>query len=168
MSLMLVVGAVVAVPTTASAKGPKEITKTVPATVEYFTYQKDAGNNTVSCGSVAVVQWQDPTANRFVGSYWVAHFYRNGVEDTLSGTPPFDNTMRWFDQTLHATGGNNWIRLETVTGGRAIGVGCSEFRAKQEARFGSTAWVTITGQEDRTDPEACKKARKAYRKATRR
>lgn len=169
MSLALAAGVLLTLPTSASAAAGKEITKTVPATVVYMTHSVPVtakgyeGYN--DCVSVAVAQWKDPTEHRFVGSSWVAHFYFNGTERTVASTPPFDNEMTLINKKVYATGGNNWIRIETSSGTRGPDKGCSEFLAGQQAKYGSTAWVTITGQEDRTNPDACKKARKAYKKA---
>ena len=67
---LLVVALLAALPATASAK---PIQKKVGATLLFQDATRPTDGN--NCGTQVVLQWKDPTANRFVGSSWVGHYF---------------------------------------------------------------------------------------------
>lgn len=165
---LLVVALLAALPATASAK---PIQKKVGATLLFQDATRPTDGN--NCGTQVVLQWKDPTANRFVGSSWVGHYFvtTRGVakEVTTVMTPPFQNKLTFLGVDFVATGGNNWWK---VGGGYRDGgtdaaaqAGCAAYHTKLQGIYGSQAWVIVTGEEDKSDSAECKKAEKAYDRA---
>lgn len=157
--------ALAALPSFASAKS---IQKKVGATIVY----KQATNpqNATNCGVVPILQWKDPTENRFVGSSWEGHYFYLGKEEVTRPVSPFHNKFTWLGVDFIATGGNNWWMLGDGTwqaGGTpaAAAEACAGFLTKAQQQFGSQAWVIVTGEEDRSNRAECKKAEKAYDQA---
>lgn len=164
---LLMTAALVALPATASSKTVK---KRVPATVIFKSDVKPVNPpNVTGCGTVALVQWKDPTANRFVASRWEVHYMFEGTERVEYPVPPFNNRVSWFETTHIATGGNNWHQAGSVSGGvpdpPTATRSCDIFRQRVEARYAGPAWVIVSGEEDKGDTARCIRARKAYNTA---
>lgn len=168
LAALAVVAVLAVLPSAASAK---PIEKKVGATLLFQDATRPGDGN--NCGTQVVLQWKDPTANRFVGTSWVGHYFfsTRGVakEYTKVMTPPFQNTLTFLGVDFIATGGNNWWKLGGGwrDGGTdaAAQAGCAEYHTKLQGLYGSQAWVIVTGEEDTSDSAECRKAEKAYDRA---
>jgi len=163
----LVVAALIVLPSFASAK---PVQKKVGATIIYKTPTNP--ENATNCGVVPLIQWKDPTENRFVGSSWEGHYFFLGKEEVVRPVPPFHNKFTWLGVDFFATGGNNWWMPGDGTwrvGGTSdeASAACAEYLTKAQQQYGSQAWVIVTGEEDKSDTAKCIKARQAYTKANR-
>jgi hypothetical protein len=117
-----------------------------------------------------VLQWQDPTENRFVGTSWEAHYFWMGEERVVNPVPPFHNKFTWLGVDFIATGSNNWWKPGGGTwhvgkDAAAAAEACDRFLATYQERYGSQAWVIVTGEEDTSDSAECRAAEKALRAA---
>lgn len=163
---LLIVSVLAALPASASAK---PITQRVEATV---IFKSDRNPTDLSnCGTVALLQWKDPTANRFVATRWEAHYTVDGREIVKSTAPPFNNKISWMGVDHIATDGNNWLQLWAAWGSGfdptvpAPEASCAEFRSQTEQKLAGPAWVIVTGEEDKSDTAKCNKARTTYNTA---
>lgn len=151
-----------------SAAWAKQVESKVGATIVYNKAVNPS--NAGSCGIMPVLQWKDPTANKFTGTSWEAHYFWLGKEKVVTMAPPFHNKFTWLGVDFVATGGNNWWK----PGGGTWHVGadpasataaCARYLATYQERYGSQAWVIVTGTTDTSDSAKCKKAEKAYDQA---
>ena len=87
-------------------------------------------------------------------------------EKTISGSPPFHNTLDIAHTTFVATGGANWFSLGWKSRAASPAAGypldCSDQVAAAKERYGTQAWVDVTGTMSSSSTAKCLEARKSY------
>ncbi len=145
--------------------------KRVGATIVYknIAHPTRPGN----CGAFVVLEWKDPEVKGFEPTGWTGHYFYGPpearVEKTITGTPPFHNTLDTMGVNFYAPAGSNWLSLGW--GSRAgapqpgVPLDCSDWVAKAQERYGTQAWVDITGTVSDSTTAKCLKARDKYQSA---
>ena len=145
--------------------------KKVGATIIY----KNAANPTRpgNCGMVVILEWKDPTTKGFEPVSWTGHYFYGSSErkeTTISGSPPFHNTLDIAHTTFVATGGANWFSLGWKSRAASPAAGypldCSDQVAAAKERYGTQAWVDVTGTMSTSSTAKCLAARKSYDSAS--
>lgn len=168
LAAAVTVAAMLVVPSVAAAE---TVTKKVGATIviKNLANPKAPGN----CGVTVILEWKDPKIAGFEPTNWVGHYFYGPAsartEQTVSGTPPFNNAYELAGNPIAATGGANW--LEIGFGSRAgapspgVPLDCSDLAAKSKETLGTQAWVMVTGTQDGSSTAECLAARKSYSSA---
>ncbi len=144
------------------------VVKRVGATIVYknIAHPTRPGN----CGAFVVLEWKDPQVKGFEPTGWTGHYFYGPpearVEKTITGTPPFHNTLDTMGVNFYAPAGSNWLSLGW--GSRAgapqpgVPLDCSDWVAKAQGRYGTQAWVDVTGTVSQSSTAKCLKAREKY------
>lgn len=158
----------------AVATADETVVKKVGATIIY----KNAANPTKpgSCGMVVVLEWKDPDTKGFEPVSWTGHYFYGSSERkerTISGRPPFNNTLKFAGTTFSATGGANWLQIGFSARAGAprpeiYPLDCSDMVARAKERYGTQAWVDVTGTMSTSSTAKCLAARKSYGSASKR
>ena len=99
--------------TAPTATADETVVKRVGATIVYknIAHPTRPGN----CGSLVVLEWRDPQVKGFEPTGWTGHYFYGRpearVEKTITGTPPFHNTLDMMTVNFYAPGGANWFSV---------------------------------------------------------
>lgn len=156
-----------------AAVAAKTEVKKVGATIIY----KNAASPTVpgNCGMLVILEWKDPKIKGFEPVSWTGHYFVGSTvrtERTISGRPPFHNTQKIAGTTYIATGGANWFQIGWSSRAGAprpeiYPLDCSDMVARAKERYGTQAWVEVTGTVSSSSTAKCLAARKSYDSARR-
>ena len=119
---------------------------------------------------IVILEWKDPKIKGFEPAGWTAHYFYGPAdarkEKTISGSPPFHNTLDIAHTTFVATGGANWFSLGWKSRAASPAAGypldCSDQVAAAKERYGTQAWVDVTGTMSSSSTAKCLEARKSY------
>ena len=153
----------------ASTAADTTVVKRVGATIVYknVAHPSRPGN----CGSFVVLEWTDPQVEGFEPTGWTGHYFwgRPGeerAEKTISGTPPFHNTLDMMTVNFYAPGGANWLSLGYKSRAASPAAGypldCSDQVAVSQGYYGTQAWVDVTGTLSESTTAKCLKAREKF------
>ncbi len=123
------------------------------------------------CGIAVMLQWKDPKVRGFEPVAWTGHYFsgRNRTERTVTGTPPFNNSLDLVGVSYHATGGTNWLNIGWGYRDGAPDSGypldCSDMLERAKQGYGTQAWVDVTGNVSASSTAKCLTARKSYKSA---
>lgn len=139
---------------------------TVPATV--VSQWKFNPTNDLQCSALTFVKWKDPdykVSEKFPIA-WRAFYTQNGVEGSVTGTPPFGDLTEFLGATYAVGGDSHWLNIAygSKVGAGAVD-GCADMRDRLQAAFTSPARVEITFElkDPPVDQKKCKKARAELR-----
>ncbi len=157
--------------TAPTATADETVVKRVGATIVYknIAHPTRPGN----CGAFVVLEWKDPQVKGFEPTGWTGHYFYGPpearVEKTITGTPPFHNTLDTMGVNFYAPAGSNWLSLGWKSRAGALQPGvpldCSDWVAKAQERYGTQAWVDVTGTVSESTTAQCLKARDKYSSA---
>ena len=155
-------------PTSAAAE---TVVERVAATIVY----KNVAHPTRpgSCGSMVVLEWQDPQVKGFEPTGWTGHYFYGPpearVEKTITGSPPFHNKLDIASVDFYAPVGANWLSIGWASRSASAAAGypldCSDQTAKKQGLFGTQAWVDVTGTVSDSTTAQCVKAREKFASA---
>lgn len=142
--------------------------KRVGATIIYknVAHPTRPGN----CGSIVILEWKDPQVKGFEPTGWTGHYFYGRpearVEKTISGTPPFHNTLDMMTVNFYAPGGANWFSIGWNSRAASPAAGypldCSDLVAKLQGLYGTQAWVDVTGTVSASTTAQCLTAREKF------
>lgn len=157
--------------TAPTATADETVVKRVGATIIYknVAHPTRPGN----CGSLVILEWTDPQVEGFTPTGWTGHYFfgppEARVEKTITGTPPFHNTLDIVSVNFYATGGANWFSVGWKSRAASPAAGypldCSDQVATLQGLYGTQAWVDVTGTVSASSTAECLKARDQYKSA---
>ena len=155
-------------PTSAAAE---TVVERVGATIVYknIAHPTRPGN----CGSMVILEWMDPQMEGFEPTGWTGHYFYGPpearVEKTITGSPPFHNTLDMMSVNFYAPVGANWLSIGWASRAASPAAGypldCSDQTAKKQGLFGTQAWVDVTGTVSESTTAKCLKARERFASA---
>ena len=140
--------------------------KTVPA--EIVTEWRFNPTNPLACGALAFVKWKDPPLKpEAIPVAWKV-FYTltsNGEEQSLSATPPFNDSILYVGSEWLVGGGAHWVNIAfSSKAGPLAADGCSDFTDKFDSWYSDPrVEITLDLKEPPVDQKKCKKARAELR-----